>query len=108
MGVGEKHYFRALELLPDNWGVYVVSKNLSIEMIREAKLNKKVDLLSLALLLWRDEAVDFVREIKCTPRKLSSITKMQAAVFLSENCCYKELNDYVRYCIKNRTGWRIG
>lgn len=105
--VGEKHYQRALEILPDDWGIYIVSQNLSIDMIKEAKHNSKVNLLSLALLLWRDEAVDFVREIKCTPKKLSSMTKRQATAFLSENCCYQELNDYVRYCIKNRTDWRV-
>ncbi len=105
--VGEKHYKAALELLPPDWGVYIVSPDLQLTCHKEAQQNQHVNLYSLALLLWRDEAVDMVREVMCTGKKLSSMTKLKAAKFLSENCSYEDLNEYVRYCLKNRTGWRV-
>jgi hypothetical protein len=57
--VAEKHRERVVEMLPEWWGITVVSVNGSVEFseVRAAESNPKVDPGTLVRLLWRNEAM---------------------------------------------------
>ncbi|MCL1815989.1 MAG: sce7726 family protein [Clostridiales bacterium] len=63
--VGETYIIRALSIIPDWWGVKLAKGNpngtASLSDIREALDNKSQDILSVARLLWRQEALDILK-----------------------------------------------
>jgi hypothetical protein len=62
--VGETHIIKALSIIPDWWGVKLAKGNpdgsASLSDIRIAIGNKSQDMLSIARLLWRQEALDIL------------------------------------------------
>lgn len=63
--LGERHYAKALEAIPDWWGVILVSAGTPIEMndVREAQLNPSLDPSEVVKLLWRHEAADLLSSL---------------------------------------------
>ncbi len=57
--VAENHYARALDLLPDWWGVRVASgaDHVHLDGVRPSQMNDSVDPGALVQLLWREEAL---------------------------------------------------
>jgi len=63
--VGEKHIINAMSIIPDWWGVKLAkihtdSSTILLSDIRTALDNKSQDILSVAHLLWRQEALDIL------------------------------------------------
>lgn len=103
------HLDHALEILPKWWGCVIVregSESVSLDEVRPAKFNKKIDGYSLAQLLWRDEvlaaldSLDAARGCKSKPRAFLWLK-------LVEQTDIHELRDIVRNCLKRRERWRI-
>ena len=107
--VGLSHIFEAMELIPDWWGISVAKQDSSgvivFSQIREAQFNEHRDGVSIARLLWRQEALRILDELNeaegywSKPRK--AIYNRLAAV-LEVNV----LADKVREAICLRGSWR--
>lgn len=107
--VAENHLASALEIVPDWWGytVAVSDKDGStrLEDARQARPNPSIDGRTLALLLWRDEALRALEE-RGLDRGYRSKTRTAMAQCLAEAVPLTELRDLVRETLKARTGWR--
>lgn len=65
--VGFTHIFDAMELIPDWWGITVAKQDRSgavvFSHIREAQFNEDRNSISIARLLWREEALRILEEM---------------------------------------------
>lgn len=106
--VGGRYVERIVEAIPKTWGVIqAVSESGSVELkpVREPARNERVDPLSVAQLLWRDEALALLEErelakgLRSKPRRLL----WQAIV---DRLSPEEVSEAVRAQLKAREGWR--
>ena len=106
--VAENHYARALDLLPDWWGVRVASggDQVRLDSVRPSQMNDSVDPGALVQLLWRDEALSELaargldRGFRSRPRWILW-ERLAAEVPLDE------LKTAVRARLKGRADWRV-
>ena len=105
--VGERHYADAIKVLPDWWGVLVVrsSPQPVLETQRSARSNTGVVAVSLAQLLWREEALDELTR-RGLDRGVRSKSRRYIWERLSESVPLDELRAVVRDRLKTREGWR--
>ena len=107
--VGKSHLYDAVKIVPDWWGIMVAKINTNgvvvFNTIREGEINEGQDGVSVARLLWREEALKILEEMDAASglrsksrdliyRKLSSIFDK------------KMLGKKVRETIFFRTDWR--
>lgn len=107
--VGKNHLYEAIKLVPDWWGIVVakIDENGSVvfNLIREEDFNQDKNCISVATLLWRDEALKILEEkneakgFYSKPRDL--IYEKLASIFDQ-----RTLNDKVREAIFLRSHWR--
>lgn len=77
--VGKRHLYQAMHIIPDWWGVKIAKVNTNnqvvFQTIRRPGKNKKQNILSIAQLLWRKEALQILEEknkaddVRNKPRK---------------------------------------
>lgn len=107
--VGERHLSGAMALIPDWWGVRVVSvgprQALHIDLARPAQLNPSVVPEALAALLWRPEIISLLSGVGVPPSTLRKNRRQLCAVAAAE-VPLRELRSYVRASLKSRTNWR--
>ncbi len=64
--VGKSHLYNAINMVPDWWGITVAKIDLNgsviFNLIREGENNKEQDGISIARLLWREEALKILEE----------------------------------------------
>lgn len=64
--VGKQHLYQAIHIVPDWWGITIARINskgkIVLQTIREPEDNKEQDKVSIARLLWRDEALRILEE----------------------------------------------
>jgi len=107
--VGESHIDNIQERIPEWWGVIISSRGpkgaINFNMTRRAQVNRNIDPVSVARLLWRDEAVEILRQRRLPSRVLR---QPRAALYkhLAEllNTC--ELRKAVRKYLQKRRNWR--
>jgi len=107
--VGNRHIDSIKDRIPGWWGVIRSSRGpkgaINFNMIRRAKVNRNVDPVSVARLLWRDEAVEILEQRRLPSRVLR---QPRAALYkhLAEllNTC--ELRKAVRQYLQKRKNWR--
>jgi len=107
--VGKTHLFEAINMVPDWWGVIVAKINsdnlVSFNLIREGELNKHRNSVSVARLLWREEALSMLiaegeaKGFYSKPREL--IYEKLSSVFDQDS-----LGEKVREAIFFRRDWR--
>ncbi|WP_326513719.1 sce7726 family protein [Clostridium intestinale] len=107
--VSDSHYEKAKDILPEWWGIKVViNKERSIE-IRERKKpkkNKYVDSFSLVQLLWKDEALDILKEKKLD-RGFRSKSRLEMWEQLAKTVPIDDLKEAVREKLKSRMNWKV-
>lgn len=106
--VGENHIDKVIQLVPEWWGIYCVIKNkneLSLKRIRQPKINKNIDCLSLAQLLWKEELIELLRKTGIT-KSLNSKSKFYLRDIVVDKVNAEFLKTYVRNKLKFREGWR--
>lgn len=108
--VGERHLRRALDLIPDWWGIKVARNEPCGTVFCDLKLptaNPSPDPMSVVRLLWRDEALALAQELSL----------QQQRPLRNRNSIYAQLVQYsdfdcvrarVRYYLKTRPNWRAG
>lgn len=107
--VGKQHLYEAINLVPDWWGILIakVEPDASVvfNRIREPKENFAQCNLSIARLLWRDEALRILEEaceadgLRSKPREL--MYKKLSAIFDQQT-----LEEKVRETLFVRGDWR--
>jgi hypothetical protein len=109
--VGKKHILEAIKIIPDWWGISIAkvtnkSENILLQNIREAELNPNTDSVSMARLLWREEAINLLETlnkadgIRSKPRDF--VYKRLAEV-LDKQTLGKIVSEYL--C--SREDWRV-
>mgnify|MGYP007004386720 CR=1 FL=1 len=107
--VGEKHLSKAMDRLPDWWGVKSVSQGprdgISFENYRKAADNPKQDPVAIAQLLWHVEAANILRTKGASEAELR---RPRAILYglLAEAFDLQSLRDLVRQQLKERANWR--
>ena len=107
--VGNRHADKALQIVPEWWGVILVDKRQCGEIhfsdIKQAHNNPSPDILAIAKLLWRKEALVLLEEFGAAD---GFRFKPRAAIYvrLTEVVELDLLRSRVRYQLKNRTSWR--
>ncbi len=104
-----KHVDTIKAQVPDWWGI-IVSKcgnrgGIYFETIRSPQMNREVDLMALAQLLWKHEAAEILLELGVEQRILRQrrevLYKQLVASLTPTDLKYR-----VREYLKNRTNWR--
>lgn len=108
--VGKTHVHKAIKIIPEWWGIIIAktiesSNSIDFFNIREPDENPYRDSISIAELLWRQEALDVLEKrglangVRSKPkRKIYE----RLAKFLNQDTLRKE----VRECLFARTDWR--
>jgi len=108
--VGKNHLHEAIKIIPEWWEIIIakVDENgtISFNKIRDGEHNKNQDMVSIAKLLWREEALKIL-ELEGQATGLYSksrdiIYKKLVTVFNK-----KTLTDRVRETLFFRTDWRL-
>jgi len=107
--VGDRHINPIQNHIPKWWGIIVSFRGtrgaVNFSMIRKAQTNKSVDPVSIARLLWRNEAEEILRQKKLPPRILR-----QPRAILYEHLVDKlnvsELRKLVKKHFEKRRNWR--
>ena len=107
--VGKNHLYRAINIVPEWWGIMVAKSNnngsVIFNLIRGEEFNKNQDSVSIAKLLWREEALRILEKNKVAngfyskPRDF--IYKKLASVLDQE-----ALSEEVREKLFLRADWR--
>ena len=104
------HYIKSIQShIPAWWGVIVSVRGpkgaVNFDTIRRAQTNKSIDSISIAQLLWRNEAEEILRQKKLSPKILRQprdVLYEQLANLLTTN----KLRKIVRDCLRKRRNWR--
>jgi hypothetical protein len=106
--VGERHVRRAIDMVPDWWGIRVArveSDRIHFCDLKFAVTNPSLDPISVAALLWRDEALLLLEELGgATGMRFKCRAEIYSSV--GQSVDLKNLRDRVRQCLRQRPNWR--
>ncbi len=106
--VAENHLAKALKIIPNWWGVEIAGQLHGLaftEQIRPARMNPKIDPVSLAQLLWRDEVIQILSTTQSS-RELEGLKRKFLWQRLADSLALDDLRFQVRECLKSRKNWR--
>ena len=107
--VGDRHVDIAMEMVPRWWGVQLAEMGprggVSFSSIRRARSNPSPEILAVAKLLWREEALHLLCQLGAAEGFRS---KPRAAIYarLAEIASLEQIQSRVRYQLRNRRDWR--
>lgn len=99
---------RIKEIVPLWWGIVSVKNKQGtpvLRKLRKGRVNAKVDPLSLVHFLWKEEAIEILKQ-KGLHRGYLNKPKLKIYQQLVDNVPLSELKMLVNQIIKNRQGWR--
>lgn len=106
--VGASHLPEALDIIPTWWGVKTATAQpdgtVRLRPLRRARLNPQQQPLSVAKLLWRDEALELLESLGVA-KGLKSKPRQALYERLVEVLTTKALRAEVRRLLKSREGW---
>ena len=107
--MGKRHLYQAMHIIPDWWGVVItkvdINNKVFFQCIREAEKNPYQVRISIARMLWKDEALQILEKrnlasgIRSKPREI--IYKR-----LADSVDMKTLKQQVNSLLITREGWR--
>lgn len=106
--VDSSHIDKALEIIPDFWGVIECIEregNLELIEIRKSKLNEHINPYMLSQLLWKQESLNILKEKELHKGVLSK-TRKYIWARMAETIPIEELRRVVTNQLKNRPNWR--
>lgn len=107
---GEKHLTKALEIVPQWWGVYLIKPTpvgkITFQCFRRAKVNKTKSSFGIAQLLWKTEVLEIMSAYLNIIAKQNT-TKHDLYNILSMTYAPKKLGAIALQYLKTRQGWRI-
>lgn len=105
-----RHAYKAINLIPDWWGIQIAEMGsrggVKFHNLRKACSNPNIDKLSLAKLLWKQEALEILDEINSSK---GFVSKSRLIIYreLCQNIELNRLRKEVRGRIKGRLNWRV-
>lgn len=107
--VGDRYIKTIHNYIPPWWGIIMASKSnsaiVSFDVIRKADMNKSIDPISIARLLWRNEALEILEQ-----KQISSRIFRQPRAILYQSIVDMLNIDELRKTVKNfltkRKNWR--
>jgi len=95
-------------MVPEWWGIRVArveAPELHFSDLKVAINNPSLDARCVAMLLWRDEALDLLEELG---RARGMYSKCKAEIYstLIEAVSLDDLRGRVRKCLRQRSNWR--
>ncbi|MFA1819557.1 sce7726 family protein [Virgibacillus oceani] len=104
--VSDKHIEKAIDLIPEWWGIYsVVTNQDSIEVVRNPKLNESINVFSLSLMLWKPELICLLNEHGIT-KGLKSKTRRELSKITTESVNPSDIKSFVKSALKGRKPWK--
>lgn len=107
--VDPKHLEPAMAMVPDWWGIMVAERGMTqgvrFRRIRAERVNKGIEPLVLARLLWRPEAQAILRGLGVSERELRA-PRATLYQMLVDRLSMRKLAKTVRQTLKARTTWR--
>jgi hypothetical protein len=106
--VAERHIRDAIDMVPAWWGIKAVrvrSGELVFCDLKFATINPAPDPMSIAALLWRDEALAFLADLEGATA-MQNKSRKEICLKLIEKACLDDLRDRVRLCLRDRQDWR--
>ncbi len=107
--VGKNHLYEAINIVPDWWGIVIAKTNSNgsvvFSRIRRTEINKNQNSVSVARLLWREEALRILEE-QGEARGFYSKPRNSIYEKLALVLDQKTLGDKVREAIFIREDWR--
>jgi len=108
--VGKTHLREALEMVPDWWDIWIAKMDsdgsVAFRIIREGERNPNPSLLSIARLLWKQEALRILEEIDCANGFYSKSCD-QIYERLVSRLDHETLANKVRKTLCFRNEWRV-
>jgi len=101
----ERHVAEAMVALPAWWGIEVIGNDGSLTEVQPTRPNPRVDADSVALLLWRDEAISLLAHASATVRQHE--TRQTLCSRLATVLPLDDLRCAVREALKNRSDGRF-
>lgn len=97
------HLKASLRIVPPHWGVYVWTRELGIQRLRDSKLNLDTGKRELAQMLWREAAVQLLVEQGVTGKDL---TKSKPLLWeaIAAVCSHQKIHAAVVHQL--RTRWK--
>ncbi|HUA60212.1 MAG TPA: sce7726 family protein [Verrucomicrobiae bacterium] len=105
---GSRHAGRAFAMVPEWWGLTAAvtqGRRVVLRPERAAQLNRQVDPVAVASLLWRDEVVA-VLKTRCGGHGLASHPRALLWKLLARLMPVEELQGVVRTALRERKDWR--
>ncbi|HDR7493053.1 TPA: sce7726 family protein [Bacillus cereus] len=96
------------KMVPKWWGIISVRNRhgeTKLKKLRQGRANKKIDPFAVSQFLWKDEALEILKE-KGLQRGYLSKPKRVILEHLAETIEINELKDLVNLQLKQREGWR--
>ena len=106
--VGLRHRSVISRRVPRHWGIVLASAGkrgeIKFQTKRRPRANPRVDLLSVAQLLWKPEALIMVRELR-PPAQIARLRRSELYRYLVKNVASSKLRQGVRCCLRTRSNW---
>lgn len=107
--VGVRHINVIEKHVPYWWGIIVSVRGprgaVNFDTVREPQTNRNIDPISLARLLWRNEAEEILRQKKLPPKMLRQ-PRATLYEYLVDKLNISELRKFIREYFKKRKNWR--
>ncbi|MGE7795005.1 sce7726 family protein [Lysinibacillus fusiformis] len=107
--VQRKYLAEVKEIIPKWWGILLVTTYKGenhLREIRKGRLNPNVDSLSLSMLLWKNEALQCLKDRGLQKGYLS---KPREVLYqhISDSLPLPEIKEIVNHKLKTRDNWRV-
>src|SRR5699024_9874733 len=106
--VVQRNYLKEVRaLIPKWWGISLVTQrkgHINIRKIRKGRINQNIDPLSLSRLLWREEALEILKE-KGLHKGYLSKPRKEIYKRLIESTEIEELRAFVSNQLRSREYW---
>lgn len=107
--VSERHRQAVTRCVPKHWGIVLTKKGkrgaIHFSVQRKSRTNRFVDPMSVAQLLWKNEAIETLQKLGA-PLHLLKSRRAKLYRYLSKHLPLEKLKSAVRTYLKNRANWR--
>ena len=104
-----RHRERVIERIPCWWGVIICHsaprRQIKFEVYRKPQMNERIETLSVARLLWKNEAAAMLERLG-EPKSVLRQPREKLYERLAEILTLAQLQRRVRNCLRGRKNWR--
>lgn len=103
------HVYESIKIIPEWWGIKIVEKSISgkikFHTIRRSSNNPNPDPISILKLLWKEEALNFLKKYDCDS-KIRSKKRNEIYTKIVEIVKLETIKNFVRNQLICRPNWR--